>query len=389
MAKIKGSLLDKNGYCNYDTFIDADIDLYFIMGHRWDGKTYGALKLVLDEYFNTGTPSAYVRRLDDSLLPSEAGDLLDPFEISLTSYTKNDNTYNAFNYRSHKFYPVKNDGGKIVMRGKPVLYTASLNTWQNSKGADRGQVRYIILDEAIDDRQYLKNEVKAWKNTMSTFLRHYGRTTIIILANPLNPYCPYFEHYGIHMEKMKQGEISDIVYDDGQTMRFVWLPKSANKKRNKINSLLNAGTTNASITQGAWDVGVYRTFESDVVKACERLYQFEIVFSRMNYVVTAYYTECMPIDIEMQLTGVFYTIEKCGQSSNSVMGESELIITDRSVSSITKSNEKYDFFHMNPITTDLIESFKTNRVYYDSNTTGAAIEQWLKVVVSKRGSVHP
>lgn len=386
--KIKGKLLNKEGYCNFETFMTPDIDLYFVLGHRWDGKTYGAMNLMLNEYYKTATPSVYVRRLDSSIEKTELSTALD--ELSDTLPTYHDGVFNAFDYRSKRFYPVRYDSGKIVARGKPIIYAAALNTWQTSKGADRGQIRYLVLDEAIDERAYLKNEIKAWKNTMSTYLRHYGKTTVIILANPLNPYCPYFDHYGIHIEELEQDSITDIQYDDGQVMRFVWLPESRNQKRKGVNALLNAGSTTHSITKGKWDVGQYRCYEPSVLDACEFLYNFEVVFNRQNYLVSCYYGDNINLDVEMTLTGIFYTFTNISKSiADYTEVHTEIAITDRTVPIATQPEEKFDHFHSCNITDDLIQAFRDCRTYYDDNVTGAAIDQWLKTVVTKRGGLRP
>lgn len=383
-----GSLLKKapngNEYVNYSAFMSDEISTYFILGHRGDGKTYGAMDLALTEYWKSHTPSVYVRRLDDSIGKSELADLLNPFGETIVKASGE--KYNEFDYKSKKFYPVFNTEGKISARGKPILHCTSLNTWQNSKGSDRGLIKYFVFDEAIDERAYLKNEIKAFKNTMSTFVRDRTDVTALILANPLNPYCPYFDHYGIQIEKMKQNEVTDIHYPSGEVLRFVWLPESKKAARSK-RGILYAGNTQASITSGAWDVGQYRVYvDTDLIENAEFLFAFQITFQRITYAVRAFYINGLPIDGVKDVDGVAYIV--CPESFDVETPPYEMQITDMSIPLVKKCDEVYDFYPMNSLADEFIKAFKDHMVYYDSNTTGAAIEQWLKVVVGMRGRVN-
>jgi len=127
--------------------MDPAIDLYFVMGHRGDGKTYGALDLVIDAY-QSGEASAYVRREAEMITGREAGLLFNPFtgaDSKLEQATGG--KYNNVVYRSKQFKPVLTDwdSGDTLATGSTILHTAALSTWETSKGQDRGFLRYISL----------------------------------------------------------------------------------------------------------------------------------------------------------------------------------------------------------------------------------------------------
>ena len=64
-----GAILSpKNGYLDYQNGVfEDDVQIYMILGQRSDGKTYGIIKDSIDGYAADGTPSAYIRRFDESL----------------------------------------------------------------------------------------------------------------------------------------------------------------------------------------------------------------------------------------------------------------------------------------------------------------------------------
>ena len=49
-----------------------------VYGQRGNGKTYGVCAKIVNEYLDTGTPSAYIRRLDEMIKPANIQLLFDP-----------------------------------------------------------------------------------------------------------------------------------------------------------------------------------------------------------------------------------------------------------------------------------------------------------------------
>jgi Podovirus DNA encapsidation protein (Gp16). len=50
----------------------------FLLGGRGCGKTYAVIKQAIEHYFETGEPSAYIRRYKESIAPSKVSSLLKP-----------------------------------------------------------------------------------------------------------------------------------------------------------------------------------------------------------------------------------------------------------------------------------------------------------------------
>ena len=57
------------------------------------------------------------------------------------------------------FVPAYQEEGKVINKAdKPILFTAALNTWNTTKGEDRGELAYIVFDEFMTRDLYLKDE---------------------------------------------------------------------------------------------------------------------------------------------------------------------------------------------------------------------------------------
>ena len=60
---------------------------------------------------------------------------------------------------------------------------------------------------------YLQNEFVLFTNVLSTIIRHRNDVKILMLANTVNKYCPYFKEMGLkHITEMEQGDIDVYTY---------------------------------------------------------------------------------------------------------------------------------------------------------------------------------
>lgn len=170
-----------NGYLNVPYILHYNVPFIFVVGGRGTGKTYGALKYVLE----SGTPFIYMRRTQsqaDIISKPE----FSPFKtisrdmgIAVTSQpiTK----YNA------AFYLADLDGDKAIPAGPPIGYTMALSTVSNLRGFDASDVEIIIYDEFIPEKHErpLKNEADALFNAYETINRNRelsGRAAVKLLA---------------------------------------------------------------------------------------------------------------------------------------------------------------------------------------------------------------
>ena len=269
----------KSDHYSYDR-IDKTKSLYnLIIGQRSNGKTYGALKKILDKKQKNGRPSAYIRRYDESIRPKNIQDLFNPFNSQggngYIEQITNDR-YNCTSYKSNKFYFARYDDeqGKIVETSDDViLYTAALNVWETTKGSDKGAINYIVFDEFMTRELYLADEFVKFMNVISSFVRDRDNVVIYMLANTVSKQCPYFREFGIkNIEKMKRGEIQIVKYDtDGLQLAVEYCDGiESTKKINKYFAFDNPRLQ--MITGGEWEIPHYPrcpiSFNKNDIKHC-------------------------------------------------------------------------------------------------------------------------
>lgn len=170
-----------------------------IIGKRSNGKTYAVLHKGLDEFLKTGRKMAYIRRYRDDITAPNLAPLFDAQPIADMSGGR----WTGATYRSRQFVLTNDENEK-----SPVFCeTFALNTWERSKGADRGEFSLILFDEFITRDQYLKDEVNIFLNVISSLMRNRGGTPIYMIANTVSQFCPYFADFNIDIQAIKQGSI--------------------------------------------------------------------------------------------------------------------------------------------------------------------------------------
>ena len=104
--------MNKNIYYNYDKILSySEALLYFIIGERGVGKTYGITKYVVKKFLKTGKQFAYIRRYK-----SELKEAIPKFFEAI----KSDDAF-----KNVKF---KVDGNKYYINGKICGYAFPLST---------------------------------------------------------------------------------------------------------------------------------------------------------------------------------------------------------------------------------------------------------------------
>jgi len=245
--------------------IDKTDSLYnLIIGMRSNGKTYGSLEKVLKSKSKNGRASAYIRRYAESITPKNLKDLFSPLSHSgnnLISELTN-GQWNCTSYKANKFTFAFYDTekGKITENSDDVImYTAALNTWETSKGADKGAINYIIFDEFMTRELYLANEFVIFMNVVSSFIRDRDCTKIYMLANTVSKQCPYFSEFGIKKDvmTMKKGEIQIIKYDTAGLQLAVEYCDSVTASRKTSKYFAFDNPRLQMITSGEWEIPHY------------------------------------------------------------------------------------------------------------------------------------
>lgn len=240
--------------------IDSKKCLYnMIIGKRANGKTYAIIREhSIKDYFKDGSRLAYIRRFKEDLTPRNIGELLTPHLPLIEKLSKG--RFNSIKYFNREFWFCKrNEKNEITdISETSVIKCFSLNTWESAKGADNGYFKTVFFDEFLTRGFYLKDEFIMFTNLLSSIIRNRDGTTIYMVANTVNKYCPYFAEMGLtNVEKMAQGTIDIYKYgDSGLSIAVEYCSDSvAGRKVNKYFAFDNPRLQ--MITSGSWELDNY------------------------------------------------------------------------------------------------------------------------------------
>lgn len=186
-----------SGYCDIQSYIETDVPFIFIFGGRGIGKTYGALKYVLE----SGRKFLFIRRTQSQIdlvgkpefSPFKAVMVDMGIEVKVKSITK----YNA------GFY----------IDDENIGYAAALSTISNIRGFDASDIDLIIYDEFIPEKHErpIREEGSAFLNMVETVgrnreLKNNKPLQVICLANANDIGNPIFMELNLIkiVERMKQ-----------------------------------------------------------------------------------------------------------------------------------------------------------------------------------------
>lgn len=232
-----------------------------VVGQRSNGKTFAYLsEKVLEDFFKLARPSAYIRRWDEDIKPSNIANLFDPQIPNLIALSNGE--YNCFIYRSKCWYPVfRDENGDITKRCPDFICKAySVNNWEHAKGQDAGNFKNIGFDEFISRGCYVPNEFACFQNLLSSIIRNRDDVNIYMIANTVSKFCPYFTEMRIDIDKVKSGEI--VVYNNKAGNPFIALERCSPNKNVQSSVVkyydFEDNIASKMITAGEWEVPQYR-----------------------------------------------------------------------------------------------------------------------------------
>lgn len=222
-------LYDSNGYVNIHEVLQHEATFIFIYGGRGTGKTYGALKEMIEGKHHF----IYMRRLasqtdivkKESMQPyktlnDDMGWSIQPFPI---------NKYISAFYESDT-----NEDGKVIPVGDQHGLLTSLSTFSNLRGVDGSDIDTIILDEFIPElnERPIKGEADALFNAYETInrnreLKGQDPVKLLCIANSNRIDNPLFMELKLvrKAEKIRQ-EGKEYLYDSKRKMLLIDLYKS-------------------------------------------------------------------------------------------------------------------------------------------------------------------
>lgn len=173
-------------FYDYSRLISYNSLISFVLGERGVGKTYGAIKLCINDFLKNGHQFVYLRRYATEL------------ETSVPKFF--DAIIENGEYEEHTFKIKKNKRLSMFMiDGKVAGYAVPLSTSIILKSTSFASVRTIIFDEFIIDHgtyHYLNSECEKFLDLIETIGR-LRDIRVFCLANAISISNPYFDYFNL------------------------------------------------------------------------------------------------------------------------------------------------------------------------------------------------
>lgn len=353
-------------YYDLKNILKTDSTYNIIIGERSNGKTYACLKYGVERYFKTGEQFAIIRRWQTDIRGNRASEIFSSLikngEIKKLSKGK----YEGIHYWAGKFYPCNyNEMGKAVYNDNEVIaYPFSLSDTEHNKSISYPNITTIIFDEFTTRQVYLPDEFILFMNTISTIVRDRTNIKIFMLGNTVDKYCPYFKEMGLKdIHKQEQGTIDVYRYGNSKLKVAVEYCKSMGKS--KANNFLFAFNNPKleMIKTGAWELDIYPHLPVKY-KPKDILFTYFIEYEKQLF-------QCNIILVDNNL--FTYIHRKTTELKNP---DKDLIYT-------LEYNPKMNYNRnilkpRNKLEQKIKEFFIYDKVYYQDNEVGEAINNYLK-----------
>lgn len=369
-------MFDYYSYHNIDK-LDATYNL--IIGQRANGKTFGWCRKAIDAYIDEGLPSAYIRRLDEQIRPTNMSHLFAPHEDYITQ--KTNGKYNAIIYRLHAFYFARYEktatGGdkKTAQDKNPFCRTYAISTAETTKGADAGELKYVCFDEFMTRMHYLNNEFVLFQNLLSSLIRTRSGVKIYMLANTVNKYCPYFADMGLrNVSKQKQGTID--IYKMGKSDTTIAVEYCAKSEVSVLTSKYFAFDNPQldMISSGAWEIALYRHAPPQI-NDYRIMISFFVLFDNQTVQGDVYMYKGYPVILYHAKTTPVKDPDHSIMYIQDTIDGNPLHQVDLRVAPTKAQKLVLDLMHY-------------QKAFYANNEIGEVINNWMKYSMKSRNNAH-
>lgn len=237
------NLFLENGYANMKRIIARKEPFIIVFGARATGKTYGALKTLIE----SGDKFILLRRTQTQIDIISKPDF-SPFKSVCNDLGLSYETKSLSKYQSGVYFDEEQ---------APRCYLSALATFSNIRGFDASDITTIVFDEFIKERheKTMRGEADALFNIIETVGRNrelQGKAPlkVVLLANSNDVANPIFIKLGIVNSIMKMVEAGREEYSDTKRGLLVFnlanSPISVKKSETSLYKL-TAGTSYAKM----------------------------------------------------------------------------------------------------------------------------------------------
>lgn len=353
----------KGDFYTLDRMIHEDADYNLIIGERGNGKTYAMQKYAIERFLRYGEQSFLLRRWVEDVKQSNVQNFLDGNLISQLSDMSN-GRFTTVLYRNNWFFMAKYDekGKPIIDDNNRFMFVWNINESERLKGQSFPNVTTIIFEEfiSLSSMGYIPNEITYFLNIVSTIVRDRVNVKIWLLGNTVNPYNPYFEHFGIEGLDLTQGEI--WTKTDAKTGCKVAIEFCSQRRKGSAYGTsekyyafgTNSGVTDM-ITTGKWQI-------PDVPKM-----KFNPHLS--TYRLGVVFRDHVMIVHLMRDKGKQYLFAQSLKDASQI-GKRWLVL-DMTPNANPNYYTSFANLPITPVTTVLIDLLNNNKIWFDDNMTGS------------------
>jgi len=372
MAKKKKGLFtkkEKMKYYSLDNILKQNAVYNIVIGERSNGKTYASLVYAIDQYFNgNGGELAIVRRWQEDIRGARASAIFNAVVENGEVERLSKGEYTGICYNARKFYfcNYAEDGKPIYNTETDIFAHAfALSDMEHNKSISFPKIKTIVFDEFITRGMYLPDEFVLFMNTISTIVRERNDVKIFMLGNTVNKYCPYFVEMGLkHVTSMKQGTIDVYTYGDSRLTVAVEYCSPLNASKDSDMYFAFDNPKLKMITTGAWELDIYPHLPVKY-KPSDIIFIYFIIFDGNIY-------QCEIIDVDGEM--FTYIHRKTTPLRDE---DNDLIYT---LEHSHKMNIHRSIYKpVNEVMKKVLFFFKTDKVFYQDNEVGDAINNYLKI----------
>ena len=353
-----------NGYYSYDDIDATGAQYRMVIGERSNGKTYGALLKIVENYIINKKQGAYLRRYREDFTGKRGQALFASIVKDGHIERLTNGEFNSVAYWAGAWYLQYQDGYQKALRDKtPMCYGFSINTMEHDKSSSYPDVNLIVFDEFLSRTFYLQNEFVLFMNVCSTIIRHKEDVVIYMLGNTVSKYSPYFNEMGItRIKEMKQGEID--VYKMGQTnlkVAIEYAPELSEDLKSTQDYFAFDNPALDMITNGGWELDLYPHMTYKVLpKNIKFIYFIE------------FDDELLQCEIIKDENGLYTFIHR---KTTEIKSPKDLVFTTKV--SANPNHHRRITTPTNEKTRLILNLLKSEKVFFQDNSVGETLRNYL------------